>query len=69
MEYPADITPVHFIRLQLSREGRVISENFYWRGKQEGNFQALRKLPKVPVEATTKAERAGSHVAADDRAE
>ncbi len=37
-----------------------MSENFYWRGAEEGNYQALRTLPKVRLEATTRVERQGS---------
>jgi hypothetical protein len=53
MEYPLGVTPVHFIRLRLARGAEVLSENFYWRGLEEGNFQQLRELPKAPLEATT----------------
>jgi hypothetical protein len=53
MEYPLGTTPVHFIRLELKRGAGVISENFYWRGLEEGNFQQLRELPKVPLDAAT----------------
>ena len=55
MEYPADLSPTHFIRLQLTRGSELISENFYWRGTQEDNFRALRELPRVKVQATTHA--------------
>jgi hypothetical protein len=53
MEYPLGVTPVHFVRLQLKRGADVLSENFYWRGLEDGNFQQLRALPKVALEATT----------------
>jgi hypothetical protein len=35
MEYPAGLTPVHFIRLKLTRGAAVVSDNFYLRGTQE----------------------------------
>jgi hypothetical protein len=35
IEYPADLTPVHFIRLKLNLGAAVISDNFYLRGLQE----------------------------------
>jgi beta-galactosidase/beta-glucuronidase len=57
MEYPAGLSPVHFIRLKLVRDRRVHSENFYWRGLEEGNFTALRELPKVTLTASTRAVR------------
>ena len=59
MEYPADLTAVHFVRLQLTRGGRLVSENFYWRGVKEGDFQALRQLPHVKLEASTAVARQG----------
>ncbi|MFN7992067.1 MAG: discoidin domain-containing protein [Bryobacteraceae bacterium] len=59
MEYPERLTPVHFIRLKLSRGPDTISENFYWRGLEDANFRAIRDLPKVSVEAKTRAQRQG----------
>lgn len=44
---------MHFIRLYLRRGTAVLSENFYWRGLDDGNFQQLRELPKVDLEVTT----------------
>jgi len=60
MEYPSTLSAVHFLRLRLTREDKLISENFYWRGTEEGNFRALRELPKVRLEAATRVERQGS---------
>jgi beta-galactosidase/beta-glucuronidase len=60
LEYPATLSPVHFIRLRLMRGGEVVSDNFYWRGTEEGNYQALRQLPKVDLQATTQSKRQGS---------
>jgi len=57
MEYPASLTPVHFLQLELKRASDVISENFYWRGVQDGDYRALRDLPKVRPDASTSAER------------
>jgi hypothetical protein len=59
LEYPSGLTPVHFIRLTLARGGQTISSNFYLRGLQENDYQAIRGLPKVTVEASTKAVRQG----------
>ncbi|HEY3440874.1 MAG TPA: discoidin domain-containing protein [Paludibaculum sp.] len=60
MEYPADLTPVQFLRLKLTRGAAVISENFYWRGTEQYNYRALRDLPSVALQAVTKAERKGA---------
>jgi hypothetical protein len=53
MEYPSTLSAVHFLRLRLTREGELISENFYWRGTEEGNYRALRELPKANLELMT----------------
>jgi Glycosyl hydrolase 2 galactose-binding domain-like/Exo-beta-D-glucosaminidase Ig-fold domain/Glycosyl hydrolases family 2/NedA-like, galactose-binding domain len=60
MEYPAGLTPVHFIRLRLSRGATLLSENFYWRGTTEGDYKALRTLPAVRLRATTRLEDRGN---------
>ena len=60
MEYPADLSAVHFIRLKLTQSDATVSDNFYWRGTEEGNFTALRTLPKVNVEGKTGVQRRGN---------
>jgi hypothetical protein len=60
LDFPATLTPVHFIRLALRRGDAVISENFYLRGVEENSFRAIRTLPKVAVEASTRVERQAS---------
>jgi hypothetical protein len=60
MEYPSGLTATHFIRLKLAKGTQEISSNFYLHGLQEANFQAIRELPKVKLEATTKVARQGS---------
>jgi len=57
MEYPAGLSAVHFLRLTLTQDGKVVSENFYLRGTEEGNYRALRELPKVNLRASTRVER------------
>jgi Glycosyl hydrolase 2 galactose-binding domain-like/Exo-beta-D-glucosaminidase Ig-fold domain/Glycosyl hydrolases family 2/NedA-like, galactose-binding domain len=57
IEYPAGLTSVHFLRLRLTREGKAASENFYLRGLEEERFGAIRTLPKVQLEAATRAAR------------
>jgi hypothetical protein len=60
IEYPAGLSPVHFLRLKLTRGDDIISENFYWRGGEEGKYRALRDVPKVKIEAGTRADRRGT---------
>ncbi|HZU27089.1 MAG TPA: discoidin domain-containing protein [Bryobacteraceae bacterium] len=59
LEFAPGLTPVHFIRLRLTRGADVLSDNFYWRGAEEGSFTALRNLPPVALQAATRAERVG----------
>jgi hypothetical protein len=35
IEYPSGLTPVHFLRLKLTRGAEVVSDNFYLRGLEE----------------------------------
>ena len=40
------LSAVHFIRLLLKdRNGRLLSDNFYWRGNRVGDYTALNSLP------------------------
>ncbi len=59
LEFGAGLSAVHFVRLKLAAGTKVISENTYWRGMEQDNFQAIRKLPKVKLEVTSKPELAG----------
>ncbi len=61
MEYPAGLSPAHFLRMRLTQGEKLISQNFYWRGVEDSNYRALRELPKVKIEAATKVERKGAH--------
>lgn len=52
---PESLSAVYFIRLKLTdTDGQTLSENFYWRGLQEGNFRALRQLGQAPLKATAR---------------
>ena len=59
MEYPSSLSAVHFLRLRLTREDKLVSENLYWRGTEEGNYRALRTLPKANLELMTVIEPEG----------
>ena len=62
LEVPEDITDVYFISLALTdRDGKVLSENYYWQGKEEGNYQALRTLGKTRLSVKQKAVAAGRY--------
>ena len=59
MEYPSELTSVHFVRLALSRGETPVSTNLYLRGVEEGNFRAIRQLPKAQLKTSTEATRRG----------
>ena len=51
LEFPAELTEVYFIRLRLTdAAGAVLSENLYWRGREEGNLKALRTVAQASPE-------------------
>jgi beta-galactosidase/beta-glucuronidase len=60
MEYPSEPTPLHFLRLSLTHGSETVSTNFYLRGREEGNYRAIRQLPRVNLEAATQVERQDS---------
>ena len=59
VQYPTGLTPVHFLRMELKRGNQVISQNFYWRGLQEGDYRTIRDLPKATLQANQLVERRG----------
>ena len=59
MEYPSGLSPVHFLRLTLSRGAESLSTNFYMRGLEEANYKAIRQLPKARLQVETKTVRSG----------
>jgi len=48
---------VHFIKLVLTENGKIVSDNFYWRGSDDGNLQSLRELPKITLKEKTKRQK------------
>jgi hypothetical protein len=59
LEPVSGLSAVHFLRLTLLRGGNVVSSNFYLRGLEEGDYRAIRQLPKARVRSTTNAVRQG----------
>lgn len=52
------LTDTYFIRLKLSdAEGKLVSENFYWEGKERGNYKSLLSLPKADLALDLKTEK------------
>lgn len=59
LEFPKSMSQVHFIKLTLTKGEKIVSENFYWRGLEDGNYQALRDLPKFDLKNSTQVRRDG----------
>lgn len=58
-EAPA-LSAVHFIRLRLTGDdGRLLSENFYWRSNRLGDYRALNHLAPARLGVSSKSELRG----------
>jgi hypothetical protein len=57
LEFPETLSDAHFIKLTLTGNGKVLSDNFYWRGLEEGNLQSLKDLPKVHLSSRTQRQK------------
>ena len=53
LEYPESLTDTYFIKLTLLKDGKPMSENFYWKGKENGNYKSLLQLPKTQLTEST----------------
>ena len=59
LEFPENLSATHFIKLTLMKGDRLLSDNFYWRGLEEGNYQALNSMPQVTLNSATHVRRDG----------
>ena len=57
LEFPASLSAAHFVKLWLMDGEDIVSDNFYVRGTEEGNYQALRQMPHVELEQSIECER------------
>lgn len=63
LPFPAALSPVHFVRLDLMDGGRARSSNFYWRNAAApDDLRALDSLPLVTLDADVTREDAGGKV-------
>ena len=53
LEFPENLSKVHFIKMTLTEDGKVVSDNFYHRSLEENNYQDLRQLAKVALQSAT----------------
>jgi hypothetical protein len=59
LDFPQTLSSVHYIKLTLKEGDKTISDNFYWRGLEDGNYQALNQLPKVELDKSTTVRKSG----------
>jgi len=60
IEFPAGLSAVHFVKTELrDGQGRMLSDNFYWRGNNATNLTALNDLPPAPIEGKIQRHDAG----------
>jgi len=53
LEAPANVSPTHFLKLRLTNAaGKVISENFYWRGTTQLDYFGLSDMKPVQLTVT-----------------
>ncbi len=61
LDFPADLSPTHFIKLRLlDRTGKVVSENFYWRGTQDLDYSGLAGLQPVRLGVQSRSVTSGT---------
>ena len=58
LEFPASLSSAHFVKLWLMEGDKVVSDNFYIRGTEDGNYQAIRQMPKVELEQNVACDKA-----------
>jgi hypothetical protein len=57
------LSDVHFIKLKLTdKNGKLVSDNFYWRGNKRTDFTALNNLKKVDLRVSYKMTKADGKV-------
>ena len=50
VEYPDNLPEVYFIKLALTdKDGNAVSENIYWKGRDEGSLRALLEAPDAEL--------------------
>ena len=59
LEFPDGLSAVHFIKLTLKKGDKLLSDNFYWRGREQGNYRALNDLPQIKLSSKTSVKHEG----------
>ena len=53
------LSPVHFVKMQLRKAGKVISQNFYWRSSGGQDYRAMEELPAVKLNGSFQKQPSG----------
>ena len=48
------LTDTYFIKLNLTRNGEPVADNFYWEGRESGNWKQLLDLPQAKTSLSCK---------------
>jgi len=52
------LSKCYFIKLELKdRDGRVLSDNFYWQSRAAGEYESLNNMPRIGVTGTVNQNR------------
>ena len=63
---PAGLSAVHFVKLELiDPNGKVVSDNFYWKETAQDNLSALDTIPDVELEGRIVRRHAGGNCLLD----
>jgi hypothetical protein len=61
LDWPA--SGAHFVKLELLDEhGKLLSQNFYWHAKNEGDLQQLNSMPQAKLEEMVRGKHGGVQV-------
>ncbi|MDR0865502.1 MAG: discoidin domain-containing protein [Candidatus Symbiothrix sp.] len=52
--YPDGLSDVHFLKLTLKQGDKVLSDNFYWRGKIYQTYNSLEQMNQITLEGALK---------------
>ncbi len=63
---PADLSAVHLVKLELlDPDGKVVSDNFYWKETTQDDLTALDTIPDVELEGRIVRRAAGGNILLD----
>ena len=57
LDFSGELSSAHFVKLTLCDGENILSDNFYIRGVEEHNYQAIRTMPKAVVRKRTSIKR------------